>query len=186
VSATNWEARLTEPVSPTRDHIRGSVNASLTVVEYGDYECPYCRAAHLVVEAILEQSGTRLRFVFRHFPLTTIHPHAERASEAAEAAGGQGQYYAMHDLLYENQQRLEDRHLLGYAASLGLDLNRFDRDIAERAYDRKIIGDFMSGVRSGVNGTPTFYINDRRHDGSWDFKALTAAIQAAAASAQPS
>jgi len=176
---TTWEARLTLPVSPGRDHIRGPVDAPVTLLEYGDYECPYCGLAHPIVRAVQQEMGNTLRFVFRHFPLTTVHPYAELAAEAAEAAGAQRKFWAMHDLLYENQQQLDPPHLLAYAESLGLNLKRFGGDLGQHVYAPKIREDFLSGVRSGVNGTPTFFINGVRHDGPWDFATLLAAVQQA-------
>jgi protein-disulfide isomerase len=150
MNLTTWEAVLALPVSPTRDHIRGSLNAPVTLVEYGDYECPHCGAAYPVVEAILEHMRNGLAFAFRHFPLTTAHPHAERAAEAAEAAGGQKKFWAMHGMLFTHQDQLEDPHLLAYAEALGLDLPRFGRDFVQGVYAPKVREDFMSGVRSGV------------------------------------
>ena len=176
---TTWEARLTLPVSPGRDHIRGPLDAPVTLLEYGDYECPYCGLAHPIVCAVQQEMGNTLRFVFRHFPLTTVHPYAELAAEAAEAAGAQRKFWAMHDLLYENQQQLDPPHLLAYAESLGLNLKRFGGDLGQHVYAPKIREDFLSGVRSGVNGTPTFFINGVRHDGPWDFATLLAAVQQA-------
>jgi protein-disulfide isomerase len=173
-----WEPTL--PVSPARDHIRGPVDAPVTLLEYGDYECPYCGAAHPIVNEVREPMGDRLRFVFRHFPLTTVHPYAELAAEAAEAAGAQRKYWAMHDMLYENQEHLDPPYLLAYAKALDLDHERFQEDLAEHVHEPKVREDFMSGVRSGVNGTPTFFINGVRHDGSWDFASLLAAVQQAA------
>jgi protein-disulfide isomerase len=124
----------------------------------------------------------RLRFVFRNFPITTSHPHAERAAEAAEAAGAQGKFWPMHDLLYENQRRLLDQDLRAYGEQLELDLERFGRELAEHVHAERVREDFMSGVRSGVNGTPTFYINGARHDDSYDIETLLAALERAAAS----
>jgi protein-disulfide isomerase len=180
MNMTEWEAVLALPVSPARDHIRGPVDAPVTLLEYGDYECPYCGAAHGIVNAIRARMGDRLRFAYRHFPLTTMHPNAEPAAEAAEAAGAQGKFWAMHDVLFENQQQLAAPYLLAYADALGLDLARFGSQLAERVHYPKVREDFMSGVRSGVNGTPTFYVNGRRHDGSWDAGSLLAALQRAA------
>ena len=179
---TTWEARLTLPVSPGRDHIRGPLDAPVTLLEYGDYECPYCGLAHPIVRAVQQEMGNTLRFVFRHFPLTTVHPYAELAAEAAEAAGAQRKFWAMHDLLYENQQLLDPPHLLAHAGALGLDLKRFATDLGQHVHAPKIREDFLSGVRSGVNGTPSFFINDVRHDGPWDFANLLAAVQQAASS----
>jgi protein-disulfide isomerase len=181
MSMTGWQSVLSVPVSPERDHIRGPLDAPVTLVEYGDYQCPYCGLAHPVVNAVQEAMGNELRFVFRHFPLTTIHPNAELAAEAAEAAGAQGRFWEMHDTLYENQQRLDPPALVAYADTLDLDLDRFRAELESRAHTRKVAEDFMSGVRSGVNGTPSFFINGVRHEGSWDFANLLAAVQSAAA-----
>jgi protein-disulfide isomerase len=180
MNMTEWEAVLAVPVSPERDHIRGPLDAPVTLVEYGDYECPYCGAAHGIVNAIQARMGDQLCFVYRHSPLSTMHPHAELAAEAAEAAGIQGHFWAMHDVLFENQRRLEAPHLLAYAKALGLDTGRFGAELARHVHAQKVREDFMSGVRSGVNGTPAFYINSVRHDGSWDAGALIAALQRAA------
>ena len=127
--------------------------------------------------------GEQLRFVFRNFPITTSHPHAEQAAEAAEAAGGQGKFWEMHDLLYENQQRLEAADLHSYAEQLGLDVQAFDRDLATHAFADRVREDFMSGVRSGVNGTPTFYVNGHRHDAGYDLETLLSALSALGADA---
>jgi protein-disulfide isomerase len=167
------------PVSPARDHIRNRIDAPVTLLEYGDYECPFCAAAQPILKAIEAQTGDAVRFVFRHFPMTTVHPHAEIAAEAAEAAGRQGRFWDMHDVLYANQQQLDGAALLAYAAALGLDVNRFGNEIAAHVHLSKINEDFMSGVRSGVNGTPAFYINGIRHDGGWDYASLATALQQA-------
>jgi len=178
---TTWEPSLTVPVAEDRDHIEGSSDAAVTLLEYGDYECPYCGAAYPIVKQIQETMGDRLRFVFRNFPITTAHPHAEQAAEAAEAAAAQGKFWPMHDLLYENQQRLEDDDLAGYAEQLGLDVARFRRELAEHAHAQRVREDFMSGVRSGVNGTPTFYIDGVRYEGSYDGDSLLEALRQAGA-----
>ena len=181
MSTSQWDAVLTVPVTENRDHIQGTADAAVTLVEYGDYECPYCGAAYPIIKEVQSRMGARLRFVFRNFPITTSHPHAEQAAEAAEAAASQGRFWEMHDLLYENQKRLRDEDLHGYAEQLGLDVERFDQDLAEHAHAPRVREDFMSGVRSGVNGTPTFYINGARHDDSYDFDTLLAALERAAA-----
>lgn len=183
MSSTTWAPSLSTPVSPRRDHLRGSAHAPVILLEYGDYQCPYCGMAHQIVDSLQAQAGDGLAFVFRHFPLTTVHPQAEQAARAAEAAGAQGEFWAMHDTLYTNQQRLDLPALQAYASALGLDGNEFSRDMADGRHAAKIAEDFMSGVRSGVNGTPTFYINGVRHDGGWDFASLAAAIEQAAAGA---
>jgi protein-disulfide isomerase len=181
MSRTQWEAVLTVPVSEDRDHIQGSADAAVTLVEYGDYECPYCGAAYPIVKEVQAQLGERLRFVFRNFPIVTSHPHAEQAAEAAEAADAQGEFWRMHDLLYERQNRLRDEHLHSYAEELGLDVERFDAELAGHVHAPRVREDFMSGVRSGVNGTPTFYIDGVRHDDSYDVDTLLAALERAAA-----
>ena len=173
-------AKLAVQVSEERDHVRGPLASPVTLVEYGDYECQYCGQAYYVVKDLGQRVGSPMRFVFRNFPLTTIHPHAERAAEAAEAAGAQGKFWEMHDLLFENQQSLEDRDLMEYAAKVGLDIPRFVREMREGRYLNRIREDFLSGARSGVNGTPTFFINGLRHDGPRDLATLMAAIDKAA------
>jgi protein-disulfide isomerase len=178
---TEFGADLTLPVDADRDHVQGPADAPVTLVEYGDYECPFCGAAYPIVKRVQEQMGNRLRFVFRNFPITTSHPHAERAAEAAEAAAAQGRFWEMHDYLYEHQQHLEDTDLHGYAESLDLDVDRFDRELAENAHAARVREDFMSGVHSGVNGTPTFYIDGKRYDRSYDYDTLLAALEDAAA-----
>jgi protein-disulfide isomerase len=178
---THFEAALTLPVSEDRDHVQGAPDAAVTLLEYGDYECPYCGAAYPIVKQIQEAMGDGLRFVFRNFPITTAHPHAEQAAEAAEAAAAQGRFWPMHDLLYENQQRLEAEDLLAFAAQLGLDVDRFERELREHVHAARVREDFMSGVRSGVNGTPTFYVNGVRHDDSYDYDTMLGALQRAAA-----
>jgi len=149
----------------------------VTLVEYGDYQCPHCYRAHPIVLAVQKQLGDKLRFVFRNFPLTELHLHAEHAAEAAEAAGAQGKFWEMHDRLFERQFALEDEHLIEYARELGLDAARLERELAAHTYKPKVRDDFMSGVRSGVNGTPTFFINDVRHDQAWDVEPLLAALE---------
>jgi len=181
MSATQWAAILTMPVTEDRDHIQGLANVAVTLVEYGDYECPYCGAAYPIIKEVQSRMGERLRFVFRNFPITTSHPHAEQAAEAGEAAAVQGRFWQMHDLLYENQWRLRDQDLRAYAEKLGLDVEPFDKELAEHVHAARVHEDFMSGVRSGVNGTPTFYINGTRHDDSYEIETLLAALQRAAA-----
>ncbi len=180
MSTTQWEATLTVPVSEERDHTQGPADAPVTLVEYGDYECPYCGRAHPIVKEVQERLGDKLRFVFRNFPITTSHPRAEHAAEAAEAAGAQGQFWSMHDLIYESQPRLSDEDLRSYAEQVGLDVERFDRELADHSYAERVRDDFMGGVRSGVNGTPTFFINGARYDDPYDADTLTAALERAA------
>jgi protein-disulfide isomerase len=176
VSSTQWAAKLTLPVSEDRDHIQGAAEAPATLLEYGDYECPFCGAAYPIVKEVQSRLGDRLRFVFRNFPITTSHPHAELAAEAAEAADAQRKFWEMHDLLYESQQHLEAADLHRYAEQLGLDVGRFDNELARHVHAERVREDFMSGVRSGVNGTPTFYVNGVRHDGDYELETLLAAL----------
>jgi len=170
--------KLEIPVNPERDHIEGPVNAALTLVEYGDYQCPYCGAAYPEVKKVQKELGSELRFVFRNFPLTNMHEHAMNAAETAEAASAQGKFWPMHDFLYEHQATLGDTSVaLGYAKKLSLDTQRFEREIAQHMYQKRIREDFMGGVRSGVNGTPTFYVNGVRHDEDAVVKALIEALK---------
>jgi protein-disulfide isomerase len=155
------------PLVNAEDHILGPDDAPVTLVEYGDYECPYCGMAHPIVKRAQRELGDQLRFVFRNFPLAEMHPHARLAAQAAEAAGAQGRFWEMHDLLFEHQYALELQGLIGYAKSLGLDIPRFERDLEASTYAKKVRDDFRSGVRSGVNGTPTFFMNGERYNGSW-------------------
>ena len=174
------EGRLTPPVSDN-DHVAGSRDAPVTLVEYGDYECPYCGMAYPIVKAAQRALKSKLCFVFRNFPLAESHPHARRAAQAAEAAAAQGKFWQMHDMLYEHQDALEDADLVAYAESLGLDTDRFVRELEEATYAKRVRDDFRSGVRSGVNGTPTFFINGVRWDGAWaDPSALVDALRATA------
>jgi len=152
----------------------------VTLVEYGDYECPYCGEAYPIVKAIQERMGEQLRFVFRNFPISTAHPHAEQAAEAAEAAAAQDRFWQMHDHLYENQRHLLDDDLHSYAQALDLDADLFDKELAEHVHADRVHEDFMSGVRSGVNGTPTFFINGMRHDDSYELETLLQALKGAA------
>src|SRR3989442_1315848 len=175
MSTTQWGAALTMPVTEVRDHVQGPADAAVTLVQYGDYECPYCGAAYPIIKEVQDRMGEKLRFVFRNFPITTSHPHAQRAAEAAESADAQGKFWQMHDLLYENQRRLRDQDLRAYAEKLGLDVELFDKELAEHVHAERVHEDFMSGVRSGVNRTPTFYINGARHDHSYETQTLLAA-----------
>jgi len=160
------DALLTPPVSE-RDHAAGPADAPVTLVEYGDYECPYCGMAYQVVKSAQRELGKQLRFVFRNFPLAEAHPHARLAAQAAEAAAAQGKFWQMHDALFEHQEALEAEDIIGYAKSLGLDMAQFARDLKDPTYAKRVRDDFRSGVKSGVNGTPTFFINGSRYEGSW-------------------
>jgi protein-disulfide isomerase len=162
-----------------RDHTRGSASAPVTLVQYGDYECPYTRRSQPIVRGLEQRLGERLRFVFRHFPLSRIHPHAEAAAEAAEAAEAQGRFWAMHDYLFAHQRALEEEDLAHYAADLGLDRDRFAADLAGHVHAPRVQNDLVGGIRSGVQGTPTFFINGARHEGAYDLETLLAAIEAA-------
>jgi protein-disulfide isomerase len=153
----------------------------VTLVQYGDYECPYCGEAYPIIKEMQARLGGRLRFVFRNFPISTSHPHAEQAAEAAEAADAQGRFWEMHDLLYERQRSLTDHDLHAYADELRLDVERFDKEMAEHVHAPRVHEDFMGGVRSGVNGTPTFYINGVRYDDSYEPDVLLDALERAAA-----
>jgi Na+/H+ antiporter NhaA len=171
---------LAVPVDPRRDHIRGPAKAPVTVVEYGDFECPYCGEAELGIREILADYG-EVRYVWRHLPLTDVHPHAQLAAEGSEAAGAQGKFWEMHDQLLEHQGALNADDLIGYARELGLDANRFARDLANDAGAARIDEDIDSADLSGVSGTPTFFINGKRHHGAYDLGELSDAVRAARA-----
>lgn len=166
---------LLVPVN-ANDHIQGSADAEWTLVEYGDYECPFCGQAYPIVKQLQERLGDRLSVVFRNFPLRQIHPNAEHAAEAAEFAGAYGSFWKMHDLLFENQQHLDDEFLFGLAAKIALSAHKLRRSIASEIYRERIDDDFRGGIRSGVNGTPTFFINGIRHNGPFDFDTLLRAF----------
>ena len=170
--------RLAVPVSE-RDHSQGPASAAVTLVQYGDYECPYTRQSTIVVRAIQQQLGDQLRFIFRNFPLTEIHPHALHAAFAAEAAATQGKFWQMHDYIFHHQHTLEDSDLEQFAAAVGLDVQQFAHDMAERPYIGRIEEDLHNGLRSGVRGTPTFFINGVLYPGSWEQEALLAALEEA-------
>lgn len=166
---------LKVPVS-TDDHIQGNKNAPITLVEYGDFECPYCGMAHPIIKRLQKHFGNQLSFVFRNFPLSEIHPHAEAAAEAAEYAGSNGQFWEMHDLLYENQDRFGMPLFLELADALNLPADDLENAIMNKRFEPKIRKDFFGGVRSGVNGTPTLYINGQRYNGPIEFEELASAI----------
>lgn len=171
--------QLTPPVNQD-DHVQGPANAAVTVVEYGDYECPYCGEVVPWIEQIQRQMGDRMRFVFRNFPLPQ-HPYAEVAAEAAEAAGAQGKFWQMHDLLYQNQQALEPVHLMRYAQQIGLNTDAFEQALRSHAERPRIQRDVRSGVESDVQGTPTFFINGSQYQGPLSEQAIFQAIKAAGA-----
>jgi protein-disulfide isomerase len=173
---------LAVPVSE-RDHSQGPATAAITLVQYGDYECPYTRQSTWVVQTIQQQLGDQLRFVYRNFPLVEIHPHALHAALAAEAAAEQGKFWQMHDYIFHHQHTLEDADLAGFAEVVGLDLQQYARDMAEQRGLARIEEDVAGGERSGVQGTPTFFINGVMYRGSWEQDALLPAIQAASRTA---
>jgi Na+/H+ antiporter NhaA len=170
---------LTAPVDPERDHVRGPDDAPVDLVEYGDFECPYCGQAEPMVRELLTTLGEDVRFVFRHLPLTDVHPHAQMAAEASEAAGAQGRFWEMHDLLLDHQDALELKDLLRYAAQLGLDVPRFKDELRRRVYAARVAEDVADADASQVTGTPTFFIDGRRHHGAYDTATLAAEIHAA-------
>jgi protein-disulfide isomerase len=169
--------RLVLPVHEHRDHIRGPVGAPITVLEYGDYECPLCAAAHPIVGAIRLTLGRHVRFVFRHFPRPQDGRRAERAAQAAEAAAAQGEFWEMHDMLFENQDALEDDDLLLYAADIGIDAGRVAHELAAGVHSQRVREDVMTGMQSGVNATPAFFINGVRHAGAIDTESLLQGIE---------
>ena len=173
---------LALPVSSKRDHCFGPDDATVTLLEYGDYECPYCGRSYAIIKRIQDYFGDRLRFAFRNFPLTQVQPHAQHSSAAANVAGAQGMFWEMHDMLYENQDALDDPSLREYALVLELDMERFDTEMMTHVHAKRVREDFMSGVRSGVNGTPTFYLNGIRYDGPWDGNGLLNTIEELVAS----
>ncbi len=169
---------LDRSVDPARDHIRGSATAPLTLLEYSDFECPFCGRATGMVAEVRAHFGDEVRYVMRHLPLPDVHPHAELAAAAAEAAGAQGRFWEMHDLLFEHQDELETEDLAGYAGNLGLDVERFLRDLDEDVHAERIREDVMSAECSGARGTPTFFVGERRHVGPYDAQTLIAELEA--------
>ena len=167
---------LTVPIS-RRDHIWGLLDAPLQLVEYGDYECPFCGRAHPVVEQVERVLSDRLCFAYRHFPIVSAHPHALRAAEAAESADEQGRFWAMHKQLFEHQDLLDDDMLVYYAVQIGLDRQRFVEDLESHRFLPRIREDLSSGARSGVNGTPTFFVNGVRYEGVPEVQSLIEGLQ---------
>jgi Na+/H+ antiporter NhaA len=170
---------LAAPVEPERDHIRGADDAPVTLVEYGDFECPFCGQAEPIVRELVNDFGHELRYVFRHLPLSDVHPHAELAAEAAEAADDQGAFWPMHDLLFEHQDALEPKNLMSYAEELELDVDRFTEALRRHEHAGRIASDVDDADMSGVSGTPTFFVNGLRHQGAYDIETLTAAVRLA-------
>lgn len=160
------------------DHVLGPASATVTVIEYGDFQCPYCRAAYPAVKILLKEFMERVRFAFRHYPVVEVHPLAERAAEAAEAAGAQGKFWPMHDLLFDNQQHLQDKYLRQYAYHATLDLPRYNRDMESRVYLPRVREQMNSGKQSGARGTPTFFVNGVIEDVSFGMEYLNKAIEA--------
>lgn len=166
---------LKDPVSKD-DHVQGGKNAIITLVEYGDYECPYCGQAYPIIKQVQKYYGSKLRFVFRNFPLTEVHPFAMSAAQTAEYAGAEGLFWEMHDLIYENQSNLNIELLFALTESLNLSPVKLKEALTNQTFDHKIQRDFIGGVKSGVNGTPTIYINDARYSGPFEFQNLVSAI----------
>jgi protein-disulfide isomerase len=166
------EKKLTVPIKIEYDHIQGPVTAPISLVEYGDFECPYTRQAYPIVKEIKRKLGDTLCFAFRNFPLKEIHPHAQHAAEAAEAAAFQGKFWEMHDHLFEHQNALDDNHLLKYAQAVGLDIKKFESQLFKHIYAPTINDSLINGFKSGVEGTPTFFLNGTRYEGSWDLETL--------------
>jgi protein-disulfide isomerase len=170
-------AALKVPVTSS-DHVQGDINAPVILIEYGDYECPHCGRAYPIVKLVQKHFGKRLGFVFRNFPLSQMHPNAESAAEAAEFAGARGRFWEMHDAIFENQARLGVPLLLDMAKWLELPVSELRSALEGGEYAERVREDFLGGVRSGVNGTPTFFIDGDRHDGSFEFEELVEAIEA--------
>lgn len=169
-------SRLRVPVT-AEDHIQGNLNAECNLVEYGDYQCPYCGAAYPIVKKILSRFGKRLCFVFRNFPMSQLHPWAETAAEVSEFAGAQGKFWEMHDRLFENQESLGDALFMRLALALKLPQAEMEAAIAQHTFLARVRADFAGGARSGVNGTPTFFINGQRYNGSVELRSLGAVIE---------
>lgn len=169
---------LAVPVNQT-DHVLGPASARVTLVEYGDFECPSCGQAYPAVGILLKHFEGRMRFVYRHFPLREPHPHAELAAEAAEAAGAQGKFWEMHHLLFEHQLHLKPNNLRSYAEKLELDMTRYDAEIGDHVYLQRVQEHIAGGVKSGIHGTPAFYVNGKLHDASFGFQQLQTTIEAA-------
>jgi protein-disulfide isomerase len=175
---------FTAPQVTPDDHIRGPVDAPVTILEYGDYECPYCRGAFRDVHRLADQYPTLIRFVFRNFPIPQLHPHAEQAAEAAEAAAAQGKFWQMYELLLQPYSHLDIDSLVTYAEVIGLDIARFRRELTDHAYADRIERDVQEGVENGVNATPKFYVNGERVDGKVPLENLADLVQRAVAAAQ--
>jgi protein-disulfide isomerase len=169
---------LTEPVNET-DHVQGEADSPVTLVEYGDYECPHCGRAHPIIKRVQHRFGKKLRFVFRNFPLKQMHPMAEPAAETAEFAATHGKFWEMHDAIFENQKQLAPELLFELALQLKLSTEDLRTALQDETFAKRVRHDFVAGVRSGVNGTPTFFINGERLDTAWEYDDLVAAIEGA-------
>jgi protein-disulfide isomerase len=175
----NLSPTIEQDFLPLRDgdHVFGDENAAVTLVEFGDYECPACGDAYRTIKQLQGECGNGLRYVFRHYPYARLHPHAELAAQAAESAGGQGQFWEMHSLLFENQEALEMENLVSYAEQLNLDLDRFKNELESEKFLEHVRSDFRTGVQNGVFGTPTVFINGIRHNEDLEFETLCAAVK---------
>lgn len=173
------QSRATQLAVPVNqnDHVDGAADATVTLVEYGDYECPYCEEAQQAVKELRQTMNDRVQFVFRHFPLTQLHPHAERAAEAAEAAAEQGKFWEMHDLLFEEPTEITEEELQDAAKTLDLDRTQLNDELTMHTHRNRVREDLISGAQSGVIGTPTFFINGERYDEQWDVTPLRAALE---------
>ena len=171
-----YDDRLQKTQISADDWSLGAPDAPVVMLEYGDFECPYCAMARPVLEGLVAEYSDTIRLIYRHFPITTIHPHAFLAAEAAEAAGAQGKFWKMHDMLFTHQQQLEYQDLLRYAQAIGLDVARFDQELQAHSYRDAVKLDFRHGVQDGVNGTPTIFINRRRYDGPRDRASMLATV----------
>ncbi len=160
-----------------KDHFQGDLHAPIQLVEYGDYQCPYCGQAYGIVKNIQEKLGKNLLFVFRNFPLTEMHPHALTAAVASEVAAKHGKFWEMHDALYENQKNLSDSNIIQLAEEIGIDTEEFEKDFQNEEFVNKVQADFESGVRSGVNGTPSFYVNGKKYEDSWDYDSFISNLE---------
>ncbi len=168
--------QLIPPVN-AQDHAQGNDDAPLTLVEFGDFQCPYCKEAHGIIPRIQAKLGARLRFVFRHLPLTVVHAHAQHAAEAAELAADSDQFWEMHDKLFAHQRQLEDAYLVAYGMDLGLDGTAFLHSLSVHSKARRVQADLASAEASGATGTPSFYVNGEKYEGSWEYEDLLAYLE---------
>ena len=178
--ANDNNVQLTPPVDDKKDHFKGSADAAVTLVEYGDFECPDCGAVYPTVNELMQRLGDKLRFVYRYYPLVDSHPHAEHAAEVAEGAAAQGKFWEMYDELYQHQRKLDDDSLMQYAQAIGMDTQRLNDDMEKAVYTQRIQDDLESGDKSGVEGTPTFYINGAYYAGAYNVDAMQEALERAA------